>query len=199
MTETPSGRFSAHFPYQQRRQVAVEELAIREVFARETVDVAALEQPAVPEPPRFGEGGVDCRGCTEPDDAFLWADDHWRIRTGPRPRAVFFVQLMPRAHYQDLPDLPAERAAEFGPLLQRMERALVSLGDVGRVHTHRWGDGGAHLHIWQLIRPAGMVQANGVSLPVWLGALPAMPAQTWDDACVDFAKTMAASGGTAYR
>lgn len=52
----------------------------------------------------------------------LWSDDHWRldaVGTGSRLPAV--VMLQPRGHY-DLTDLPAERAAELGPLLQRAER-----------------------------------------------------------------------------
>lgn len=56
--------------------------------------------------------------------------------------------LQPRGHY-DLTDLPAERAAELGPLLQRAERAVRSLDGVARVHVNRWGDGAAHLHFYR--------------------------------------------------
>ena len=194
----PTGRFSAHFAYGEPVTVPAERFAIREILAADSLEVAALDRPRVPEPPRSGAGGVDCRGCTADDSEFLWTDRHWRISTWPDPRALFLVLLHPREHYEELPDLPAERAAELGPLLQRMESALRSLGDVGRVHTHKWGDGGAHLHLWQIIRPEGMVQANGVTLPVWLGALPAMPVETWRAACRDFARAMGRSGGTAH-
>jgi diadenosine tetraphosphate (Ap4A) HIT family hydrolase len=199
MADHPSGRFSAHFTYGQRRTVPSDQFSIRELLASDSVDVSPLDLPRIPEPPRFGEGGADCYRCTADDSEFLWSDPHWRIGTRPEPRAIFFVLLHPRAHYQELTDLPALRAAELGPLLARMESALRSLGDVGRVHTHKWGDGGAHLHVWQIIRPEGMVQANGVTLPIWLGAQPAMPADTWDAACRDFAREMARGGGTAHR
>jgi diadenosine tetraphosphate (Ap4A) HIT family hydrolase len=197
MVDLPTGRFSAHFEYGRRRSVPSEGFGIRELLAAEELEVAALDLPTVPEPPRFGEGGVDCRGCSLPDSAYLWTDAHWRIDTRPEPRPLFFVLLHSRAHYQELPDLPPERAAELGPLLQRMEAALRSLGDVGRVHTHRWGDGGAHLHLWQIVRPEGMLQARGVTLPVWIGAQPPLPAEVWRDACRDFASAMALGGGTA--
>ncbi|MPZ27436.1 MAG: hypothetical protein GEV12_13750 [Micromonosporaceae bacterium] len=95
-------------------------------------------------------------------------------------------------------NLPPDRAAELGPLLQRTESALRSLGDVGQVHTHKWGDGGAHLHLWQIVRPHGMVQARGVGLTVWLRALSALPTEVWDAACRDFARQMARGGGTAH-
>lgn len=199
MADLAAGRFSAHFEYGQRRTVPSEKFAIREVLAADTLEVAALDPPTVPEPPRHGVGGVDCYRCTADDSDFLWTDAHWRVNTRPEPRALFHVLVMPREHYEELPDLPPERAAELGPLLARMEAALRSLGDVGRVHTHKWGDGGAHLHLWQIIRPEGMVQANGVTLPVWLGALPAMPAETWQAASRDFARAMAREGGTAHR
>jgi hypothetical protein len=199
MVDIPAGRFSAHFEYGTPKRVPSDTFAIREVLAADTLEVAALDKPTIPEPPRHGDGGVDCFACTADDAEFLWTDAHWRINTRPEPRPLFHVQLRPREHYEELPDLPAERAAELGPLLARMEAALRSLGDVGRVHTHKWGDGGAHLHLWQLIRPAGMVQANGVTLPVWLGALPPMPQETWDAACRDFARAMARGGGTAHR
>lgn len=199
MVDASAGRFSAHFEYGRPKSVPSDRFAISEVLAADTLEVSALDKPTIPEPPRYGAGGVDCFACTADDSEFLWTDDHWRINTRSEPRALFFVQLRPRGHYEELPDLPPERAAELGPLLARMEAALRSLGDVGRVHTHKWGDGGAHLHLWQIIRPEGMVQANGVTLPVWLGALPPMPQETWDAARRDFARAMAREGGTAHR
>lgn len=199
MVDTTAGRFSAHFEYGTPKRVPSDKFAINEILAAETLEVAALDPPTIPEPPRFGDGGVDCWTCASDDAEFLWTDEHWRIVGRSEPRALFHILLMPREHYQELPDLPAERAAELGPLLARSESALRSLGDVGRVHTHKWGDGGAHLHLWQIVRPEGMVQANGVTLPVWLGALPPMSQDTWDAACRDFARDMARGGGTAQR
>ena len=48
-------------------------------------------------------------------------------------------------------------------------------GDVARVHLYRWGDGGAHFHVWFLPRPLGMVEAAGMMLPLWEDVLPNVP------------------------
>jgi hypothetical protein len=58
------------------------------------------------------------------------------------------------------------------PAERRVERAILSLGNVARVHLYRWGDGGAHFHVWFLPRPLGMVEASGMMLPIWEDALP---------------------------
>lgn len=200
MVEARTGRFSAHFEYGQPRALPIKRFPyLREAVVSEQLEIAALNPPQLPEPARSGAGGVDCRGCTAADDAYLWTDEHWRIHTVDEPQPLFFVLANPRGHYEDLPDLPPDRAAELGPLLQRMEAALRALGDVGQVHTHKWGDGGAHLHLWQIVRPAGMVQARGVALTVWLRALSPLPAEVWAAAGRDFAREMARGGGSAHR
>lgn len=40
------------------------------------------------------------------------------------------------------------------------------------MHLYRWGDGGAHFHVWVLPRPLGMVEASGMMPPLWEDALP---------------------------
>lgn len=200
MTEAPPGRLSAHFSYGQPRTVPIERFPyFRDAVVSDPLEIAALEPPQIPEPPRGGAGGVDCRGCTADDADFLWTDAHWRVHTLDEPQPLFVVLVVPRGHYEDLPDLPPDRAAELGPLLARMEAALRALGDVGQVHTHKWGDGGAHLHLWQIVRPQGMLQARGVGLPVWLRALPPLPPEVWEAACRDFARELARGGGTPHR
>ncbi|HVK22539.1 MAG TPA: hypothetical protein VM677_14365 [Actinokineospora sp.] len=106
----------------------------------------AFERPQLPEPTRSGAGGTDCDVCEWPDDKFIWADDDWRVGATKAPSglpAVLF--LFPRAHH-DLDDLPADLAAGYGPMIQRVERAYRSLGGIARVHHSRWGDGAEHLH-----------------------------------------------------
>ncbi|QSB15385.1 hypothetical protein JQS43_03220 [Natronosporangium hydrolyticum] len=200
MTDATPGRFSAHYEYEQTREMPLDSFAyLRDSLATDPLAIAALARPEIPEPPRAGEGGRDCRSCTADDRDYLWTDQHWRIHTIAEPLGLFFVMVNPREHYEELPDLPPARAAELGPLLQRMESALRALGDVGQVHTHKWGDGGAHLHLWQIVRPLGMLQARGVGLTVWLKALPPLPTEVWEAAGRDFARQMALGGGTAHR
>ena len=57
--------------------------------------------------------------------------------------------------------MPAEVAATFAAVCGRVERAVLSLGDVGRVHLYRWGDGGAHFHVWFVPRPLGRLDMSG--------------------------------------
>ena len=56
--------------------------------------------------------------------------------------------------------------------MARLERAILSRGDVGRVHLYRWGDGGSHFHAWLMPRPLGMLEASGMMLPLWEDVLP---------------------------
>jgi diadenosine tetraphosphate (Ap4A) HIT family hydrolase len=161
--------------------------------------IRVLEPPVLPEPPRQGEAGAaHCPACLRPDPDFLWTDEHWRLAgfaSGALPAAVL---LQPRGHH-DLSDLPPARAAELGAVLQRVERAITSLGGIARVHVNRWGDGAAHLHLFLLARPAGMLQLRGTCLPLWDDVLPEVPAATWAETNRRIARAMAADGGTAHR
>jgi diadenosine tetraphosphate (Ap4A) HIT family hydrolase len=82
------------------------------------------------------------------------------------------VWVASREHFDSFADMPAAYAAEFGRLAGRVERAILSLGDIARVHLYRWGDGGAHFHVWFIPRPLGMLDARGMYLPIWEDALP---------------------------
>jgi hypothetical protein len=39
--------------------------------------------------------------------------------------------------HHDLIDLPPDLSAELGPMLQRVERAILDLGGIARVHVNR--------------------------------------------------------------
>lgn len=138
-----------------------------------------LASRVVPEPPRAGAGGVDCSACDAPDDAYLWTNADWRIKAPAEPAAVPGVLLVETRAHHDLTDLPADLAGGLGPILQKAERALLSLGGVARVHVNRWGDGAEHLHLWLWARPEGMMQLRGVALPLWDDALPKQSPEQW--------------------
>src|SRR5579863_7989624 len=127
----------------------------------------------VPEPARRGEpGGDPCAICAGAVTSAVWSDDLWTLHPpvgGSLPGAVW---LASRAHVDSFSDLPADVAATFAGMVGRVERAILSLGDVARVHLYRWGDGGAHFHVWLLPRPLGMLEAKGMMLPIWEDALP---------------------------
>lgn len=132
-----------------------------------------------PEPPRAGESAPDCRVCSAPDGGAVWTGDRWRLDLPAEPMPVPGFLLVPRAHL-DLADLDEAMAAELGVLTVRIARVLEAVPGVARVHVNRWGDGGAHLHVWFLARPAGVLQLRGSCLAEWLDILPALPPEDVD-------------------
>ncbi|MFJ8039650.1 HIT family protein [Kitasatospora sp. NPDC096147] len=161
--------------------------------------VKRLEPPVLPEPPRHGEDGPEsCNQCQRPDDSFVWTDEHWRLSALKEPDGLpATLLLFPRGHH-DLADLPPERAAELGPLLQRVERAVKEIGGIGRVHVNRWGDGAAHLHLWLVARPEGLMQLRGSFLGLWGDLLPPLRAELGEANRKVIAAAMAEGGGTAH-
>jgi len=130
----------------------------------------------IPEPPRRGEeGGPPCRICLGETTPTVWSDENWTLHPpvgGSLPGAVW---LATRDHVDSFADLPPHLLADFGFVVARVERAMLAQGDVGRVHLYRWGDGGAHFHVWLIPRPLGMMEATGMYLPVWEDVLPNVP------------------------
>lgn len=157
----------------------------------------ALQPPLDREPPRFGEGGVDCGACATEDADFVWTDEHWRLRALGPTGLPFVAILEPRDHYAEPGDLPEELAAECGVLLGRVERIVRALEGVGRVHVCRWGDGSEHLHWWFMARPARLTQLIGSFAAVWDEILPPLPEDTWRASTVTVARGLAKGGGTA--
>jgi len=140
----------------------------------------ALLPPVEREAPRHGEGGVDCRRCQASDDGYIWTNERWRLNSLQEPTGLpVIVLLEPREHYADPGDLPEALAAELGVLLGRIERAIRSIGDIGRVHVCRWGDGSEHLHWWFMARPARIPQLIGSFAAIWDDILPPLPEEIW--------------------
>jgi diadenosine tetraphosphate (Ap4A) HIT family hydrolase len=140
----------------------------------------ALLPPVEKEQPRFGEGGVDCRRCQASDDDYIWTSERWRLHALDEPTGLpVAVLLEPREHFAEPGDLPDELAAELGVLLARIERAIRSIGEIGRVHVCRWGDGGEHLHWWLMARPARIPQLIGSFAAIWDDILPPLPEEIW--------------------
>lgn len=127
----------------------------------------------IPEPPRRGEpGGGPCAICAADVTDAVWSDDRWALHPPVNSSLPGTVWLASRAHVDSFADLTPELAADFGRVAARVERAILSLGDIARVHLYRWGDGGAHFHVWFVPRPLGMLEAAGHMLPLWEDVLP---------------------------
>jgi len=117
-----------------------------------------------------------CEGDTNKDDP-IWSNGRWAVRTlnfgnGPAPFPAYMLETV---DHLDIDDLSEKMAAELGVLTVRMNKAILSLGTVGRVHFNRWGDGAAHFHVWFLGRPVGAWQFSGYTLPLWGFTLPSLP------------------------
>lgn len=139
----------------------------------------ALRPPVEQEEPRHGEGGMNCRRCAASDDEYIWTEGRWRLYS-PEPNGLPIVVLLePREHFDAPGDLPDEIAAELGIMLARIERAIRSLGGIGRVHVCRWGDGSEHLHWWFMARPARFPQLIGNFAAIWDDILPPVPEDVW--------------------
>lgn len=127
----------------------------------------------LPEPPRRGEdGGPECSVCSGGATSAVWSNEHWTLHPpvgGSLPGTVWAAS---KEHADSFADLSPDVMASFGDLCARVDRAILSRGDTARVHLYRWGDGGAHFHVWFMPRPLGMVEASGPMLPLWEDVLP---------------------------
>ncbi len=164
-------------------------------FEPDGLRVVPLKTPEVPEPSRRGEGGVPCDSCASVGQGELWQDDRWRLITFAEPSgAPLVMMLLPKDHF-DLIDLPDDRAEELGRLIVHIARAMESLPHIARAHVSRWGDGGAHLHVFFFARPEGFAQLRGTCFAIWDDLLPPTPKNIRDDDAHDVARALARSYG----
>lgn len=178
-------------------RLAVPPQAMWEIFPFEPDSLIArpLQSDVLPEPPRGGEDGRPCPHCENPDAEAVWSDERWILAGMGGPiRLPFSAALMPRAHL-DLGDLDDEHATDLGRLTVLLDRAVRRLPDVARCHVNKWGDGGSHLHVVFLGRPAGMAQLRGSNLPLWEDMLPELPAEEAAAALRQVADDLAAVRG----
>jgi diadenosine tetraphosphate (Ap4A) HIT family hydrolase len=178
---------------------ALSALAAWEPFPFEPDDlrVARLRRPNVPEPPRHDEDPATCRSCAASDGMPVWQDEAWRLIALSEPSgAPLVLMLLPKGHF-DLGDLPDELAAELGQIVVHVGRAIESLEHIARAHVSRFGDGGAHLHIFFFARPEGFIQLRGNFFTVWDDLLAPVPREVRDADARRVGELLAASfGGT---
>lgn len=164
-------------------------------FESDGLRVVPLKSPELPEPPRRGEHGASCDSCAAVGGGAIWQDPRWRLVTFRESSgSPLVMMLQPKAHF-DLADLPDDLASELGILVAHVARAIESLAHIARAHVSRWGDGGAHLHIFFFARPAGFVQLQGTCLAIWDDLLPPTPEAVRDADALAVARSLAASYG----
>jgi diadenosine tetraphosphate (Ap4A) HIT family hydrolase len=162
--------------------------------------------PVIPEPPRRGEpGGEPCRICAGATTSAVWSNDYWTLHPPVGGSLAGAVWLASREHVDSFTDLSQGAAEDFGKVAAKVERAVLSLGGIARVHLNRWGDGGAHFHVWFIPRPLGMLEAQGMMLPLWEDVLPNVPDERLREAAervaamMDEAETSAPPRGSDVR
>jgi diadenosine tetraphosphate (Ap4A) HIT family hydrolase len=167
-------------------------------FEGEGLRLKSIAPLSEAEEARAGEDPADCYCAAggSPKD-LVWSDDHWQVRALARSGAPLVMMLAPRAHY-DFTSLPADLAGELGRLMVALGAAIETLPSVARVHISKWGDGGAHAHVFFFGRPTRMPQLRGTCLALWDDFLPAVPADVVDDnARAVVERLVATYGGTA--
>jgi hypothetical protein len=163
-----------------RLPVAVEEMPGWDIFPFEldTLRLKPLQPLADEEPARGGEDPADCWCARPPDPArdqwLVWSNERWNLHLDSAMKLPIGLTLGPNQHC-DLPSVPAHLAAEMGRLIVAVSAAVEALPSVGRVQLAKYGDGGAHLHLFFLARPARMLQLRGSPLLDWEENLPPVP------------------------
>jgi diadenosine tetraphosphate (Ap4A) HIT family hydrolase len=138
-----------------------------------------LRPPLDAEPPRNGDpGGDPCSTCADDGARRVWENERWTVKTMRRAGLPLILMLEPREHL-DYTDLDDDLAAESGRLSVWLTRIMSNLPHIGRVHVMRIGDGGAHLHLWHVARPARMPGILGSMAIEWDEMLPPPPEEIW--------------------
>ncbi len=170
-------------PYTPRVKDDLSQLADYRTFPFDLpLRVRPLAAPEPTEEPRGNEDPATCTSCSRPDEHYIWTDAHWRLLVVPDSFLPGMVILETRAHHDSFADLPEDLAAAFGPVCGRVERALLALGGIGRVHLYRWGDGSGHFHVWFYPRPFGQTQFRGSFITTWDPLLERAPAEVLAEA-----------------
>ena len=171
-----------------------------DIFPWELVDgelvPKMLTSPIAAEEPRWGESATKpCGRCAAPDDLVIWKNERWVVTRGKAPTGLPLVLWLHPIQHMDLEDLDEEMAAEYGQLQVRLSRIMTGLENIGRVHTCRWGDGGAHLHTWFFARPDRFPLIRGSMAIEWDEMLPPGPEDVWRADWTEVARKLATHDG----
>lgn len=161
------------------------------------ISVRPLQPPVDVEEPRSGEGNEPCWRCAEDRDDLIWRNEDWQVAAPSRPTGLPLVLCLESRTHMDFIDLDDHTAADFGRVASWVHRIMAYLPHVGRVHLSRWGDGGAHLHTWFMVRPARFPQLRGGFAAVWDDILPPVPEDVWRADLHEVARKLANHDGEA--
>jgi hypothetical protein len=154
-----------------------------------------VRPPVEAEEPRWGEGGKPC-SCESGDfENAIWRNDRWVVTSMDEPGGLpLILTLHPREHL-DFSDMDDELASEFGRISSWLHRIMAGLPNIGRVHVSKWGDGGAHMHVWFIARPARLPNILGSLAIEWNDMLPPVPEEVWRADLHEVARKLATHEG----
>lgn len=173
-------RIAAATDAEGRLPVAVEEMPGWDIYPYEidSLRLKPLQPLADAEPPRRGEEAAECWCSAEEAPrwagAYVWRNDRWVLTLHEQTGLPVSLSLMPLEHC-DLPTVPGHLTAEMGQLIVAVSAAVEALPSVGRVQLAKYGDGGAHLHLFFFGRPARVLQFRGSPMLDWEENLPRVP------------------------
>jgi hypothetical protein len=107
------------------------------------------------------------------------------------------ILILQSKEHLDYPEMDPDLAAEYGRLSVVLCRIMSGLDNVGRVHVCRWGDGGSHLHVWFIARPARLPGIIGSMAVEWDEMLPPPPEDVWEQDTRDVVRRLATHRGRA--
>lgn len=150
------------------------------------------------EPPRAGEADKPCRSCEGFDAAsVVWEDETWVLTHHGAPSGLPLVLVLHTREHLDMGELDDDQASQLGRITNRLVRIVENLPHIGRVHVDRWGDGGAHFHLWFFARTARLPQILGSYAVEWDDILPPGPEDVWRADLHQVATKLANWGGDA--
>lgn len=173
-----------------------------DIFPWEDVDGTwapkVVGPPLEREEPRWGESDDKPCWCRhgEPQNS-IWRNERWIVTTRNKPTGMPLIVILNTRQHMDFTDLDDDQAGEFGRITNWLHRAIAALPNIGRVHVCRWGDGGSHLHVWFIARPARLPHILGSMAVEWDEMLPPGPEDVWRADLKTVADQLAAHEGVA--
>jgi hypothetical protein len=169
-----------------------------DIFPWEGEVVPKVVQPPVEaEEPRWGEGGKPCSCEDGEPENMIWRNDRWAVTSRDEPSGLPLVLTLQPLEHLDFSDMDDDLAAEYGTVSSWLHRIMAGLPNIGRVHVCKWGDGGAHMHVWFIARPARMPGILGSPAIEWDEILPPVPEEVWRADLHEVARKMATHDGKA--
>jgi diadenosine tetraphosphate (Ap4A) HIT family hydrolase len=156
-----------------------------------------VQPPVEAEEPRGGEGGRPCSCENGEPENMIWRNDRWAVTSRDEPSGLPLVLTLQPLEHLDFSDMDDDLAAEYGKVSNWLHRIMAGLPNIGRVHVCKWGDGGAHMHVWFVARPARMPNILGSPAIEWDEILPPVPEEVWRADLHEVARKMATHDGKA--